>query len=128
MSSLLDRAEADAAIARLLMSDNGNPTNDEMITDQAAYHAQQAVEKALKFQTEMMGLPYRKTHNLIGLISDLENNGFFVSDELKARAYIISGWEASSRYGDDFSAVKSDIEKAIELYEQLKDIILLRLQ
>ena len=124
MSSLLDRAEADIAIAKLLLTPDGNPTNDEMITDQAAYHVQQAIEKILKFQTEMMGIPYRKTHNLIGLISELENNGFTVSDELKMRSFIISDWEASSRYNDDFIVVKSDIQKAIDLYEELRSDIL----
>ena len=40
MSSLLRRAESDIAIAELLLSEEGNPTHDEMITDQAAYHVQ----------------------------------------------------------------------------------------
>ena len=61
MSNLLGRAEADISIARLLLSPSGNPTNDEMITDQAAYHVQQGIEKALKYQTEMMGIEYKKT-------------------------------------------------------------------
>ncbi len=127
MSNLLDRAEADIAISRLLLSPEGNPYNDEMITDQAAYHVQQAIEKALKFQTEMMGIEYRKTHNLIGLIAELEKHGFKVSDELKSRAFLISDWEASSRYNDDFFVVKEDIETAIALYEQLKADILKRI-
>lgn len=41
MSSLLARAQADIDIAKLLLSPEGNPSNDEMITDQAAYHVQQ---------------------------------------------------------------------------------------
>ena len=128
MSGLLRRSESDVAIARILLSPEGNPTNDEMITDQAAYHVQQGIEKALKYQTEIMGIPYRKTHNLIGLISDLENHGFDVNQELKAKASIISDWEASSRYNDDFSAVRTEIEDAIKLYEDLKEDILKRLE
>ena len=124
MSTLLSRSESDIAIAKLLLSPEGNPTNDEMITDQAAYHVQQAIEKALKYKTEMLGIAYRKTHNLVGLISDLEQNGFVVDDTLKSKAAEISGWEAASRYNDDFKAVKSEIESAIEIYENLKEIIL----
>lgn len=124
MSNLLNRAETDIVIARLLLSPQGNPTNDEMITDQAAYHTQQAIEKALKYQTELLGIPYKKIHNLAGLISDLEIAGFSVSNELKSMSFIISDWEASSRYNDAFSAVKKDIEKAISLYEELKTSIL----
>lgn len=124
MSTLLSRAESDIMIAKLLLSPEGNPTNDEMITDQAAYHAQQAIEKALKYKTELMGIEYRKTHNLVGLIADLKNNGFEVSSELKEKAVEISGWEASSRYNDDFIVVKADIENAIELFDRLKESIL----
>lgn len=124
MSNLLVRAEADIKIARLLISPEGNPSNDEMITDQAAYHAQQAIEKALKYQTEMMGLDYTKTHNLTGLIATLEKQGFTVADDLKGKAFEISDWEASSRYKDDFMVVKSEIEKAISMYEELRGRIL----
>lgn len=112
MSSLLARAQADIDIAKLLLGPKGNPGNDEMITDQAAYHAQQGLEKAMKYQTEMLGVEYKKTHNLVGLIADLEKNGFAVSDKLKEKAFIISDWEASSRYKDDFCAVRKDIEEA----------------
>lgn len=64
-------AQADIEIAKILMSPAGNPTNDELIVDQAAYHVQQGIEKALKYQTEMLGIEYKKIHNLIGLIADL---------------------------------------------------------
>lgn len=128
MSSLLARARADAEISKILLTDKGNPTHDEMITDQAAYHVQQAIEKALKYQTEMFGMEYKKIHNLAGLIPPLEAAGFPVSDELKSKAYIISNWEASSRYADDFFSVKSDIEDALRLYEELEAEILKRLE
>lgn len=124
MSSLLNRAESDIRIARLLLTPQGNPTNDEMITDQAAYHTQQGIEKALKYQSEMLGISYKKTHNLAGLIMDLEKNGFIVPEELKYRSTFISDWEASSRYNDDFNVVKAEIEKAIQLYEELRSAIL----
>lgn len=128
MSSLLARAQADIDIAKLLLSPQGNPGNDEMITDQAAYHVQQGLEKALKYQTEMLGIEYKRTHNLVGLISDLEKNGFAISDKLKEKSFIISDWEASSRYNDDFCVVKKDVEEAIMLYEELKEKILLQLE
>ena len=124
MSNLLKRARTDIEIAKILMSPAGNPTNDEMITDQAAYHIQQGIEEALKYQTEISGLPYKKIHNLTGLIIDVENAGFAVSNELKAMAFQISDWEASSRYNDDFTVVKGDLERAIRLYEELEKRIL----
>ena len=51
-----------------------------------------------------------------------------LSSALKEKSFIISDWEASSRYKDDFCAVKKDIEEAIALYEELKDKILLELE
>jgi len=128
MSSLLARARADIEISKILLTDEGNPTHDEMITDQAAYHAQQAIEKALKYQSEMVGIEYKKTHNLSGLILPLEAAGISVSNELKQKAYLISDWAASSRYSDDFFAVKADIEDAIRLYEELEADILKQLE
>ena len=127
MSNLLKRARSDIQIAKTLMTPAGNPTNDEMITDQAAYHIQQGIEKALKYQTEISGIPYKKIHNLIGLISDVEKTGFVVSNDLKAMAFQISDWEASSRYNDDFTVLREDMEKAINLYEELEEQILKRL-
>ena len=127
MSNLLKRARTDIQIAKTLMTPEGNPTNDGMVTDQAAYHIQQGIEKALKYQTEISGYPYKKIHNLVGLIGDVERTGFTVSDELKAMAYQISDWEAASRYNDDFSADISDLEKAIRLYEELEERILAEL-
>ena len=59
---------------------------------------------------------------------DAERTGLIVPDELKAMAYQISDWEVSSRYNDDFSVVKADLEKAIRLYEELENQILKTLE
>ncbi len=128
MSNLLKRARTDINIAKILMSPQGNPENDEMVTHQAAYHIQQGIEKALKYQAEISGVPYKKIHHLSGLISDAEQTGLSVSDELKSMAYQISDWEASSRYNDDFSVLRKDMEKAIQLYEELEEGILKNLE
>lgn len=128
MSNLLKRAKTDIQIARTLMTPEANPTSDEMIMDQAAYHIQQGIEKALKYQTEISGIPYKKIHNLVGLITDVEKTGFQVSTGLKEMAFQISDWEASSRYNDDFSVLKTDLEKAIQLYEELETQILKNLE
>ena len=60
ISNLLKRARTDIQIAKTLLSPEGNPTGDEMIADQAAYHVQQGIEKALKYQTEISGVPYKR--------------------------------------------------------------------
>ena len=128
MSNLLKRARTDIHIAMTLLTPDFNPADDDMITDKAAYHIQQGIEKALKYQTEISGCAYKKIHNLIGLIDDAEKTGLAVSNDLKAMAYQISDWEASSRYNDDFSVDKKDLYKAIELYEALEKQILEKLE
>lgn len=124
MSNLLKRARTDIRVARTLLSPEGNPDNDSMITDQAAYHIQQGIEKALKYQTEINGAPYKKIHNLAGLIADAEKTGLNISAELKMMSYKISDWEASSRYNDDFSVSVDDLETALRLYDELEKSIL----
>ena len=124
MSAMLKRAETNMRLAHHLMTPDGNPTGDEMMTDLAAYHTQQGIEKALKYQAELMGLPLRKTHHIELLIQDLEEAGFSVNKKLSERARMISTWATESRYNDSFFVLKADINEAFELYESLKTSIL----
>ena len=39
-----DEIKSDIRLARYAISDIGNPTNDEIMYNQAAYHTQQAIE------------------------------------------------------------------------------------
>lgn len=43
------RIYADISLSEYALSDIGNPTNDEAMYNLASYHAQQAIEKGLKF-------------------------------------------------------------------------------
>lgn len=45
----LERADADIQLAEKLLSSQWNPSNDELMYDMAAYHAQQGIEKLLKY-------------------------------------------------------------------------------
>lgn len=123
---LLERANADIQAAKLLLSPVGNPTNDERMTDLAAYHAQQAIEKLLKYVLhDGMGMDNTarefKTHNLFFLIDWIERkSSFTVPDSLKEMADEITDWEANSRYGESSIAEKDRIQSAIDIYSQLR--------
>lgn len=126
----LDKAEADIYLAKLALSPIGNPTNDEMLIDLAAYHVQQGIEKALKhILSDICGFDetsrqYR-THNITTLIMLVETHcNFAVSDDLKLNAHDITSWEANSRYNDCMVTAKSDILNAIKLYDSLKKQII----
>ncbi len=127
---LLDRADRDIYNAKLLLSPEGNPTNDELLDDMAAYHVQQAIEKALKYALVTFGevdetsKEYR-THSipaLIDLVSECSN--IEISDQLKLAANDITSWEAHSRYDDSPVSAREEISEAVDLYEELKAQIL----
>ncbi len=127
---LLDRADRDVYNARLLISPTGNPDNDELIDDIAAYHVQQGIEKALKYALFSIGgldetsRTYR-THSIPTLIDLVQENcGFTVPERLILASNDITGWEANSRYGEDPVAMRDEIMEAIEMYEELKQLIL----
>lgn len=123
---LLVKADADIRVAELLLSPQGNPTNDENIIDLAAFHVQQAIEKTLKhiLQTEAgISEDYKgyKTHDLVSLITMIENKTeFVVPNDLKSMASNISSWESSSRYGGSYKGTLNEIRQAIDLYKELK--------
>ena len=56
------RAERDLEAAKLMLA------ADPMLGDSAAYHAQQAAEKALKGFLTAYGMTFRKTHLLEELV------------------------------------------------------------
>ena len=123
----VNRIWSDIETAKHLMSPFGNPTNDEYLYDVAAYHTQQAIEKSIKyFLHDVYGEDDTtrefKTHNLNMLLNRLQDyEPDFNADHPKLieMAYDITLWEANSRYGDDISAVRSDIEAGIQIAEEL---------
>ncbi|MCD8067666.1 MAG: HEPN domain-containing protein [Lachnospiraceae bacterium] len=127
---LIDRADRDIYNAKWLISSTGNPTNDELLNDMAAYHVQQGIEKALKHVLRTIcGLDetYRgyRTHDIMTLINIVtDHSDFPIAERLMDAANDITGWEARSRYDDSPISVRNDIVEAIEMYEELKQQIL----
>lgn len=70
--ALLDKARDDAYVVKALAADTGSP---EWIL---GFHAQQAVEKALKAMLARRGLEYPRTHNLAMLVELLRRQGMEV--------------------------------------------------
>lgn len=123
----LNRIKADIQTAKNGISSAGNPTNDEYMYDISAYHAQQAVEKCLKyFLHEMYGADDTtkrfRTHNISSLLLMLDNYDKSFLDEHKELVEMsdeITSWEATTRYGEDIVATRATIEKALVLAEAL---------
>ena len=114
----LDRAQDDLETALLLLSPVGNPTQDVGKFDIAAYHIQQSMEKGLKhILHDICGISDEersfRTHNLPYLIRWAESvSDYRVSDELKAVAVDVTGWEAKSRYSSSAVSTQAEIMEA----------------
>lgn len=90
---LLRKASADLAVTRTLAAD-ADP-HDEAI----GFHAQQAVEKALKAVLALLELPSPRTHDLTYLVELLDANGITVPAAI-AEPEWLSPWAVTTRYDD----------------------------
>ena len=113
----IQRIKADISTARNNLSPEGNPTNDEYLYDVAAYHAQQAVEKILKYILhDQYGVDDTtkqfKTHNISTLLIMVNaHDADFITNHKKLvdLSDEITNWEAATRYGEDLVAAKETI-------------------
>lgn len=126
----LEHADADLYSAKLLLSPQGNPSNDEYILDIAAYHTQQSMEKYLKYVLhDLYGADETarsfKTHNILALILLTEaHTPYTVPQEIKDAAALVTSWESSTRYGVSPAAAQNTIADAISRCENLRADIL----
>lgn len=85
----------------------------------ACFHAQQAVEKAIKGSLIFLQTGFRKTHDL-ELLAGLLPEDWQLSED-PARFSRLSGWAVGPRYPNDIlEATKEDAEAAIE---QARDVL-----
>ena len=72
------------------------------------FHAQQAIEKALKAVLTLEGVAVPRTHDLRFLLEQLEAAGVAVPDDVRA-GQAMAPWAVEFRYGD---VVDDDLERA----------------
>ena len=124
-----EEIRGDIKVARFLLSPVGNPSNDEYMYNLAAYHAQQAVEKALKaYLRDVYGEDESKRtfkiHEMPELRRRLEDEYHHEVHPVIARnADLITSWEASSRYGHSLVRMRDKIETIIDAAECLAEDI-----
>lgn len=115
---------ADLVLAKYSISPEGNPTNDEAIINEAAYHTQQAIEKYLKFYLrDVYGEDETQkrfqTHNIATLATRLADYGHKVPKEIINNADELTEWEANSRYGHSIVTTKIKIAEMLDLADKL---------
>lgn len=89
---------------------------DELYVNDCCYHLQQSIEFTLKYVVEMNGLRYAENHDIRANINILnrENITLPMQEQLRSMASTLYSWETSTRYNDDFVALKEDIDEAFE--------------
>jgi HEPN domain-containing protein len=90
---LLRKAEADLAVARVLAAD------PEPHDDAIGFHAQQAVEKAVKAALSLAEVETPRTHDLTFLVELLGEHGIGVPAALVESEWL-SPWAVTTRYDD----------------------------
>jgi HEPN domain-containing protein len=125
MSKIYLKAEKNLIIAKGLR----NSQNEDYFRDMICYHVQQSVEMSLKFLLELSDVKYTFTHNITELLVLFEENAVElpVFDELILLAPVITNWEASSRYKDNFKEVLRNVDAGLLLAEKLLDFIMIKI-
>ena len=90
---LLRKAEGDAAAVKALVD------RDEIADDILGFHAQQAVEKAIKAVLTLAGVDYPRTHDIRHLVDQLRQPGSAPPTAVEEAAWL-TAWATEFRYVD----------------------------
>ena len=89
----------------------------EIYLEHLCFHAQQAVEKALKAVLIMRGVRFPYTHDIADLATNLEQSGLLVPDHVKA-AEALSRFATETRYpGFEGKVTPEEYQQSIALAE-----------
>ena len=92
---------------------------DDAFYEDFCFDAQQSVEKSLKALMIFKGIKFRFVHDIGELLQNLEQNHFFIPDEIK-ESVILSEYSVETRYpGPTEPMTKDDYIKAVEIAEKV---------
>lgn len=116
--TLLDKAIQNFNCAKILY--NSELIKDEAYLNYVGYHLQQAVELSIKYQLEMNGIEYSKTHDIDQLIQLAKNYeiDLFLTDYIDDKSEMFSSWEAKTRYIINYKLEKKKVSTAIDEVEK----------
>ena len=116
--TLFDKARTNYEVAAILLANSGD---DEAFLNQAGYHLQQAVELAIKFELEISGVEYVKTHDIDQLIRLAKNNkvDLHLPEYIEDHSEMFSAWESKTRYILGYLIEREKIEKSLAAVETM---------
>ena len=98
--------------------------SDDVFLDVAAYHLQQAVEKLVKYVMSQNNVIFNKTHDILELCQQMDDNSISYPDWVYNNAKILTNYATKVRFGEDLVGNRRKIEELLELvteyYEQNK--------
>ena len=94
---------------------------DDAYLDDCCYNLQQAVELGLKYIIEMQGENYPETHDIRAQLNKIRSLDIELpwADDIRHLASTVNGWEAESRYNDDFTSLIEDVDEVLDIARQL---------
>jgi HEPN domain-containing protein len=116
--TLFDRAKADLVTANTML---GNATSEDVFIDIAAYHAQQCIEKSIKFLIGIEGKTYIGDHRLSVILEDLSDAE--VKEIVENIEINIDSWATTARYKLSIAASKKEVTEILKTCEKLVNII-----
>lgn len=118
----LEKAQRDLLAAELTLS------GDIPLRDVAAFHLQQAAEKALKAYLAWHDRPFRRTHDLLFLVGECEALDASFA-QIRDSAALLTPFSTEFRYpGDIAEPTLQTIETAISAAHAIGDFVHARLQ
>ena len=97
----------------------GSKSDDEYDLKLAEYHIQQCVEKCLKFALEECGIEYKKTHDLMVLLSQLPETQTILPEDVETYLFTyapaLTDWEAKTRYNESYIVAKKYVNAGLSI-------------
>lgn len=107
----IHHAKSDLTLAKIAR-------HEDVLLENLCFHAQQAVEKALKAVSIYYKIDFPKTHN-IKIILDILQTKIVISEEI-IRSSILTDYAVTSRYPGEYEEITyEEYCKAIELAEKV---------
>ncbi len=122
MNNIIERwlEKADHDLGTAIIAQKHLPTYKDII----AFHCQQAVEKYLKAFILNLGLPLKKTHDLVFLLEQIDKYDKIEHDWFE-RVFELQDFAVEIRYPDQVIELSDeDINTAIEIATQFRKLIL----
>lgn len=110
--TLMDKAVCNYNVAYMI---HESSSGDELYLNYIGYHLQQSVELALKYQLDVNGVDYPKTHDIDQLIriAHETDTELAITPYVESHSEMFTLWESRTRYVLNYHLESSKVETAL---------------